>query len=100
MPKSKVRKKAVYTPPPRSTKAKVSPSWLVPSHARVPARRPGLDRHVLHQRPEPAGLSAAPVEPGRRIRADRRRRDARDQVAVTPEHDEGGDHLTVIAPFA
>lgn len=31
MPKSRVRSKAVYTPPRRSTKAKVSPRWLVPS---------------------------------------------------------------------
>ncbi|HUC58970.1 MAG TPA: cell division protein CrgA [Streptosporangiaceae bacterium] len=31
MPKSKVRKKAVYTPPQRSSKAKVSPVWLVPT---------------------------------------------------------------------
>ena len=31
MPKSRVRKKAVYTPPPRSSKAKVSPTWLVPT---------------------------------------------------------------------
>ena len=30
MPKSRVRSKAVYTPPPRSAKAKVSPPWLVP----------------------------------------------------------------------
>jgi hypothetical protein len=30
VPKSRVRKKAVYTPPPRSAKAKVSPRWLVP----------------------------------------------------------------------
>jgi hypothetical protein len=30
VPKSRVRKKAVYTPPPRSAKAKVSPPWLVP----------------------------------------------------------------------
>lgn len=30
MPKSRVRKTAVYTPPPRSAKAKVSPSWLAP----------------------------------------------------------------------
>jgi hypothetical protein len=30
VPKSKTRKKAVYTPPPRSTKANVSPPWLVP----------------------------------------------------------------------
>jgi uncharacterized membrane protein len=30
VPKSRVRKKAVYTPPPRSTKDKVSPPWLVP----------------------------------------------------------------------
>jgi hypothetical protein len=30
VPKSNVRKKAVYTPPPRSTKSKVSPRWLVP----------------------------------------------------------------------
>jgi hypothetical protein len=30
VPKSKVRKKAVYTPPPRSSKSKVSPPWLVP----------------------------------------------------------------------
>ncbi|HEX9034185.1 MAG TPA: cell division protein CrgA [Streptosporangiaceae bacterium] len=31
MPKSKVRKKAVYTPPPRSSKSKVSPPWLAPT---------------------------------------------------------------------
>jgi len=31
VPKSRVRKKAVYTPPPRSSKAKVSPAWLVPT---------------------------------------------------------------------
>lgn len=30
MPKSRVRKKAVYTPPRRSAKAKVSPSWFAP----------------------------------------------------------------------
>jgi hypothetical protein len=30
VPKSRVRKKAVYTPPPKSAKAKVSPRWLVP----------------------------------------------------------------------
>ena len=31
MPKSRGRTKAVYTPPPRSAKAKVSPRWLVPT---------------------------------------------------------------------
>jgi hypothetical protein len=31
VPKSHVRKKAVYTPPPRSTKATVSPRWLAPA---------------------------------------------------------------------
>ena len=31
MPKSRVRKKAVYTPPPRSVRAKVSPPWLAPA---------------------------------------------------------------------
>ena len=31
MPKSRVRDKRVYTPPPRSAKAKVSPPWLVPT---------------------------------------------------------------------
>ncbi len=31
MPKSRVRGKAVYTPPPRSVKSKVSPPWLVPT---------------------------------------------------------------------
>ncbi len=31
MPKSHVRKKAVYTPPPRSAKAKVSPPWIAPA---------------------------------------------------------------------
>jgi hypothetical protein len=31
VPKSRVRSKAVYTPPPRSTKSKVSPRWLVPT---------------------------------------------------------------------
>jgi hypothetical protein len=31
VPKSRVRSKAVYTPPSRSSKAKVSPPWLVPT---------------------------------------------------------------------
>ncbi|HUZ37370.1 MAG TPA: cell division protein CrgA [Streptosporangiaceae bacterium] len=31
MPKSRVRSKAVYTPPTRSSRAKVSPRWLVPT---------------------------------------------------------------------
>ena len=31
MPKSRVRDKAVYTPPKRSAKAKVSPTWLAPT---------------------------------------------------------------------
>ena len=31
MPKSRVRRKAVYTPPPRSAKARVSPTWLAPA---------------------------------------------------------------------
>ncbi len=31
MPKSRVRSKAVYTPPARSAKAKVSPPWLAPT---------------------------------------------------------------------
>ena len=31
MPKSRGRAKAVYTPPQRSTKDKVSPPWLVPT---------------------------------------------------------------------
>ena len=31
MPKSRVRPKAVYTPPQRSAKAKVSPAWLAPT---------------------------------------------------------------------
>jgi hypothetical protein len=31
VPKSRVRSKAVYTPPPRTSKAKVSPPWLVPT---------------------------------------------------------------------
>jgi len=31
VPKSRVRSKAVYTPPPRSAKGKVSPRWLVPT---------------------------------------------------------------------
>jgi Cell division protein CrgA len=30
VPKSRGRSKAVYTPPPRSAKSKVSPPWLVP----------------------------------------------------------------------
>jgi len=30
VPKSRVRKKTVYTPPPKSSRAKVSPRWLVP----------------------------------------------------------------------
>ena len=31
MPKSRVRSKAVYTPPSRQPKSKVSPRWLVPA---------------------------------------------------------------------
>lgn len=31
MPKSRVRKTTVYTPPPRASKAKVSPPWLMPT---------------------------------------------------------------------
>jgi hypothetical protein len=31
VPKSRVRAKAVYTPPARSSKAKVSPRWLAPT---------------------------------------------------------------------
>ncbi len=31
MPKSRVRSKAVYTPPKKSAKAQVSPRWLVPT---------------------------------------------------------------------
>jgi hypothetical protein len=31
VPKSRVRSKSVYTPPPRSAKAKVSPPWLAPA---------------------------------------------------------------------
>jgi hypothetical protein len=31
VPKSRGRTKAVYTPPPRAGKAKVSPRWLVPT---------------------------------------------------------------------
>lgn len=31
MPKSRVRRKEVYTPPPRSQKADVSPAWLAPT---------------------------------------------------------------------
>lgn len=31
MPKSRVRSKAVYTPPQRPAKAKVSPRWLAPT---------------------------------------------------------------------
>jgi hypothetical protein len=31
VPKSRVRAKAVYTPPPKSAKAKVSPRWLAPT---------------------------------------------------------------------
>jgi len=31
VPKSRVRKTTVYTPPPRTAKAKVSPPWLLPA---------------------------------------------------------------------
>jgi hypothetical protein len=31
VPKSRVRRKPVYTPPPRSARSKVSPRWLVPT---------------------------------------------------------------------
>ena len=31
MPKSRVRKKPVYTPPPRSVRRKASPPWVAPA---------------------------------------------------------------------
>ncbi|HYZ54124.1 MAG TPA: cell division protein CrgA [Streptosporangiaceae bacterium] len=31
MPKSRVRKKTVYTPPPKRVRAKASPRWLAPT---------------------------------------------------------------------
>jgi Cell division protein CrgA len=31
VPKSRVRKKAVYIPPPRSARSRVSPAWLAPT---------------------------------------------------------------------
>jgi cell division protein CrgA len=31
VPKSRVRKKPVYTPPPRSARRKVSPPWVAPA---------------------------------------------------------------------
>jgi hypothetical protein len=31
VPKSRVRKKTVYTPPPRPARSKVSPPWLAPA---------------------------------------------------------------------
>ena len=31
MPKSRTRKRDVYTPPQRSTKSRVSPAWLAPT---------------------------------------------------------------------
>lgn len=31
MPKSRVRSKAVYTPPPRAVKSKSGPRWVVPA---------------------------------------------------------------------
>ena len=31
MPKSRVRKKPAYTPPPRSARSRVSPAWLAPT---------------------------------------------------------------------
>jgi len=31
VPKSRVRKTAVYTPPQRSSKARISPAWLAPA---------------------------------------------------------------------
>ncbi len=31
MPKSRVRQKSVYTPPPRRAKSKVSPRWVAPT---------------------------------------------------------------------
>jgi hypothetical protein len=31
VPKSRVRSRAVYTPPPRASRSKVSPPWLLPA---------------------------------------------------------------------
>ena len=59
MPKSRVRKKPVYTPPPtRWPKRAVSPAWLAPTMVACFADRAGLDRAVLRHRGEHARCSA------------------------------------------
>ena len=84
MPKSRVRSKAVYTPPPRSTKAKVSPRWLAPTMVGCLLVGLAWIATVLRQQPAACRFGAAQaLEPGRRVRVHRRRRDARHQVALT-----------------
>ena len=58
MPKSRVRKKAVYTPPPRSVRARVSPPWLAPTMvACLVIGLAWIARLLPHQR-QMAGMSA------------------------------------------
>ncbi len=83
MPKSRTRTKSVYTPPARSSKAKVSPRWLVPTMLGLLLL--GLAWiAVFYVSGGSLPISATgQLEPGRRLRLPGRRRRAVHQVALT-----------------
>ena len=83
MPKSRVRSKAVYTPPPkRSASKKVSPRWLVPAMlACLLLGLAWIAVFYVTQGSLPIGALAR-LEPGGRIRVHHRWRGAVHQVAV------------------
>ncbi len=82
MPKSRVRSKAVYTPPPRTAKSKVSPRWLVPTM--LGCLLVGLAWIALYY--ITGGTlpiqALSGVEPRHRVRPDHRGRRAVHEVAV------------------
>ena len=83
MPKSRTRTKAVYTPPARSSKSKVSPRWLAPTM--VGALLVGLAwiaTFYVSNGSLPIGAHRQ-LEPRGRVRLPGRRRGAVDQVALS-----------------
>ena len=59
MPKSRTRTKAVYTPPARSSKSKVSPRWLAPTM--VGALLAGLDQRIAEATQMPVHIADDPL---------------------------------------
>ena len=83
MPKSRVRSKAVYTPPKRSAKAQVSPRWLVPTMvASLLLGLAWISLYYVTGGSNAAAVLGRGVEPGDRLRVHHRRRRPGHQVAL------------------